>query len=49
MGAIIIFIYGIASYAVGMAGLFYFMAFMGGWDFLPLHIDSGTPGPLGSA
>jgi protein-S-isoprenylcysteine O-methyltransferase Ste14 len=49
MGRTLILLYGIAGYAIGMAGLFYWIFWIGGWDFLPLHIDSGTPGPLGMA
>jgi protein-S-isoprenylcysteine O-methyltransferase Ste14 len=41
--------YGLISYAIGMFGLVCFMLYMGGWDFLPLHIDSREPGPLGVA
>lgn len=46
MSRIIIFIYGVLSYAIGMGGLTYFILFVGGWSFLPRHIESGTPGPL---
>ena len=40
----IIFLYGIVAYLVGLIGLTYFILFLGGWDFLPLHIHSKTPG-----
>jgi protein-S-isoprenylcysteine O-methyltransferase Ste14 len=50
MSRILIFIFGIVSYVVGMAGLFYFLLFIGSWDFLPLHVDSKTPsGPASAA
>ncbi len=49
MSRIIIFIYGLVSYAVGMAGLVWFALFIGGWDFLPRHIDSDVPGPMFNA
>jgi len=49
MSRFLILLYGIVSYAVGLGGLTYFFLFMGGWDFLPLHIDSGSPGPPGVA
>ena len=49
MSRILIFIYGVVSYAIGLGGLVYFMLFMGSWEFLPVHIDSGTPGPIGAA
>jgi protein-S-isoprenylcysteine O-methyltransferase Ste14 len=39
----IIFLYGIFAYLVGLFGLTYFILFLGGWDFLPLHIHSKTP------
>ncbi len=38
--------YGCVSYAFGMGGLVFFILYVGGWDFLPFHIDSGEPGPL---
>ena len=41
--------YGILSYAIGMGGLVFFILFVGGWDFLPLHVDSGGAGPLALA
>ena len=46
MNRLLILIYGVVSYAVGMGGLVFFILFVGGWDFLPFHIDSGEPGPL---
>ena len=49
MNRFLIGVYGVFAYAVGMAGLSYFFLFMGSWDFLPLHINSRTPGPLGAA
>ena len=49
MSRVLIFIYGLFSYAVGLGGLVWFALFIGGWDFLPRHIDSDSPGPLGSA
>ncbi|MBP87863.1 MAG: hypothetical protein CMJ64_14260 [Planctomycetaceae bacterium] len=49
MGRFLIFVYGVVSYAIGLGGLVFFMLFIGGWDFLPFHIDSGTPGPTGTA
>lgn len=49
MNRLVILIYGIVAYAVGMGGLTYFLLFMGEWEFLPLHIDSRIPGPVGPA
>ena len=49
MSRTIILLYGLLSYAIGMGGLFFFILFMGGWDFMPVHIDSGSPGPFGTA
>ncbi|MEQ8952511.1 MAG: isoprenylcysteine carboxylmethyltransferase family protein, partial [Gammaproteobacteria bacterium] len=46
---ILYLIYGFISYAVGLGGLTFFILFVGGWDFLPVHVDSGTPGPIGPA
>lgn len=45
----LILLYGVICYAIGMAGLFYFILFVGGWDFLPVHIESREPGPPGTA
>ncbi len=49
MSKILILIYGVISYVVGMAGLTFFILFVGGWDFMPIHVDSGTVGPFRSA
>jgi methanethiol S-methyltransferase len=49
MSRLIIFIYGLFSYAVGLGGLVWFALFIGGWEFLPRHIDSDSPGPLSAA
>ena len=47
MSRIFVLLYGLFSYVVGLGGLVYFILFVGGWSFLPLHIDSSAPGPLG--
>ena len=49
MSRLLIFIYGLFSYAVGLGGLIWFALFVGGWDFLPRHIDSESPGLLSTA
>lgn len=49
MSRFLIFIYGLIAYLVGMAGLVWFILFVGGWDFLPRHIDSDISGTLASA
>ena len=49
MKNLLITAFGIASYLVGMGGLTYFILFLGSWDFLPVHINSTSPGPLGTA
>ncbi len=49
MNKLIIFIYGIIAYLIGMGALTFFILFIGGWDFLPLHIDSGIAGSISSA
>ena len=49
MSRLVIFIYGLFSYAVGLGGLVWFALFVGSWEFLPRHIDSDIPGPLSSA
>jgi len=49
MSRLLIFIYGLLSYAVGLGGLVWFILFVGGWDFIPKHIESGVPGELSTA
>jgi len=44
MTKLIIFIYGITAYLIGMSGLTFFILFIGGWSFMPIHIDSGIAG-----
>lgn len=46
MSRLLIFIYGLVSYAIGLGGLVWFALFIGGWSFLPRHIDSEAPGLL---
>ena len=46
---IVIFIYSVFSYLIGLVGFIFFVLFIGGWDFLPFHIDSGTVGTLSQA
>ena len=45
----LVLLYGVLAYAIGMAGLFYFILFVGGWEFMPVHIESRSPGPVGYA
>lgn len=40
MKAFLVFIYGVVSYVIGLGGLVWFALYIGGWDFLPKHIDS---------
>ena len=49
MKNIVIALFGVISYVVGIGGLAYFILFLGSWEFLPVHINSGTPGPIGTA
>ncbi len=49
MNRVIIAVYGVIAYAVGLGGLVAFVVFLGGWDFLPLHINSKVPGAVGTA
>lgn len=42
MKKLAIWLYGIFAYLVGLGGLTAFMLYMGGWDFLPIHINSGV-------
>ncbi|WP_342679088.1 hypothetical protein [Pseudoalteromonas qingdaonensis] len=46
MSKLLVSLFGIFTYLVGLAGLTAFMLYLGGWSFLPLHINSQ---PLGSA
>ena len=49
MKNIAIFIYGVFSYLFSFATLFWFILYIGGWNFLPYHIDSKAPTSLGFA
>ncbi|MFW5450963.1 MAG: methyltransferase family protein [Methylophagaceae bacterium] len=49
MSKALVFIYGIVAYLIGMGGLTFFILYIGGWDFMPLHIDSGVAGSLTTA
>jgi len=46
---IYIIIYGLVAYLFSFATLLYFLLFIGAWDFLPFHIDSGSSQSLISA
>lgn len=46
MSRVIVFIYGLVSYVVGLGGLVCFILFISGWEFLPFHIDTGTPNSI---
>lgn len=43
---LLVLCYGVVAYLIGLSGLLYFLLYVGGWEFLPLHIDSRQPGPL---
>ena len=49
MSRVLILIYGLISYVIGLGGLVWFILFIGGWEFLPRHIDSDSPGLLSTA
>lgn len=49
MSRLLVLLYGVFSYAIGMGGLTYFILYVGGWSFMPVHVDSGTAGTAGSA
>lgn len=40
MKKVVISLYGVFAYIIGLSGLTAFMLFMGGWHFLPTHINS---------
>ena len=42
MKKITVSLFGILSYLIGLSGLTAFMLYMGGWAFLPIHINSAT-------
>jgi len=44
-----IFIYGVVAYIFSFATLLWFLLYIGGWDFLPYHIDSKAPTSLAFA
>lgn len=41
-----VMIYSLLAYAIGLGVLSGFVLFVGAWDFLPRHVDSGTAPPL---
>jgi len=49
MKNLLILIYGISAYLFAFSTLVWFLLYIGGWDFLPYHIDSGAPQDLLSA
>jgi len=49
MNRLLVMVYALLSYAVGMGGLVLFILFVGGWWFLPRHVDSEVPGSLAVA
>lgn len=49
MPKLLVLLYGVLSYAIGMGGLTFFILFVGGWSFMPIHVDSGTAGNISSA
>ena len=44
--SILILLFGVLSYAVGIGGLAYFIHYIGSWEFLPIHINSAEAGAL---
>ncbi|MBS3796257.1 MULTISPECIES: methyltransferase family protein [unclassified Pseudoalteromonas] len=48
MNKLFISLFGIFAYLVGLAGLSAFMLYLGGWSFLPLHINSEPIGDAGT-
>lgn len=42
MKKLVIFLYGIFAYLIGLSGLTAFILFMGGWEFLPIHINANV-------
>ena len=49
MKNLLIFIYGVLAYLFSFATLLWFLLYIGGWDFLPYHIDSKDPSGLAFA
>ena len=45
----LVLVFGVASYVIALGGLVFFILYVGGWNFLPFHIDSGAPGSSGYA
>ncbi len=40
MNRYVVFAYGVLSYCIGLGGLTFFVFYVGGWWFMPVHIDS---------
>lgn len=49
MKGLFVFIYGIISYAIGLGGLVWFALYIGGWEFLPRHVDTASSTSLSVA
>lgn len=49
MSKLLTLLFGVISYAIGMGGLTFFILYVGGWSFMPIHVNSGTAGPAGAA
>ncbi|MBT4161276.1 MAG: isoprenylcysteine carboxylmethyltransferase family protein [Gammaproteobacteria bacterium] len=47
--SILVLLFGIISYVIGIGGLTYFILYIGAWEFLPIHINSGEAGSVVSA
>ena len=49
MTRFLVFLFGLCSYLAGLAGLTYFILFLGRWEFMPVSIDSRPPISTSSA
>ncbi len=49
MRRLLVLTYGVLSYIIGLVGLLWFIVFIGPWDIIPTHIDSGGSQSLGLA
>ena len=49
MNRLLVLLYGVVAYAIGMGGLVYFIVYVGGWPWIPTHVDTQMTDSVGQA